>query len=50
MQTTKPSNQQVREFMAKRREESEPPPSPERVREMLGWHLIEAERGSDAMD
>jgi hypothetical protein len=47
MQTTHPNKEEVRQFMAKRREESEPPPSPERVREMLGWHLIEAERGND---
>lgn len=44
MQTTHPNKEEVRQFMAKRRKESEPPPSPERVREMLGWHLIEAER------
>lgn len=43
-QTTHPSKEQVREFMARRREERRPPPSPERIREELGWHLIEAAR------
>lgn len=47
MQTTKPSHQQVRDYMAKRREEREPPPSPERIREQLGWRLIEAERRNE---
>lgn len=38
--TTKPTPQQVRDFMHQRRESHTPPPSPERVREMLGWQLI----------
>lgn len=42
--TSKPSKQQVRDFMAQRRDEQAPPPSPERIREMLGWKLIEDER------
>lgn len=34
-----PSKEQVREFERVRRESHEPPPSPERIREMLGWKL-----------
>jgi hypothetical protein len=32
--------------MAKRWESREPPPSPERIKEQLGWRLIEAERAA----
>jgi hypothetical protein len=39
MQMTKPSNQQVRDYMAKRREERTPPPSIEEIRRHLGWYL-----------
>lgn len=34
-----PTKQQVREFGRKRQASHEPPPSPERIREMLGWWL-----------
>lgn len=43
-QTTHPSKEQVRQYMARRQEERRPPPSPQQVREQLGWKLIEAER------
>jgi hypothetical protein len=43
-QTTHPNKEQVRSYMAKRREESTPPPSPEEIRTQLGWQLVEAER------
>jgi hypothetical protein len=43
-QTTHPSKEAVRQFMARRQAERTPPPSPERIRQELGWHLIEAER------
>lgn len=38
-QTNKPSNQQVRDYMAQRREDRTPPPSQEEVRRQLGWRL-----------
>lgn len=40
MQTTKPTPQQVRDYLAERRTSGSPPPSNERVRELLGWHLL----------
>jgi hypothetical protein len=43
-QTTKPDKQLVRDVLKQQREERTPPPSPERIRELLGWNLIEAER------
>jgi hypothetical protein len=43
-QTTKPPRQAVRNWMQQRQTEQAPPPSPERIRELLGWNLIEAER------
>jgi hypothetical protein len=43
-QVTHPTKQEVRDFMASRRQELGPPPSPEMIREQLGWRLVEAER------
>jgi hypothetical protein len=43
-QTSKPSNQQVRNWMHRRQADRSPPPSPEQVRMELGWKLVEAER------
>lgn len=45
-QTTRPQKEEVRQYMARRQEESEPPPSPEEIRRQLGWGLVEAERES----
>lgn len=39
-QATKPSKEQIREHMESRAKSTEPPPSPERIREELGWKLI----------
>lgn len=46
MSTTvqKPSKQQLREYLYARHKSPEPPPAPERVREMLGWKLSQRER------
>jgi len=44
MQATHPDKQIVRQYMQQRRDERTPPPSPERVREQLGWRMIEDER------
>jgi len=43
-QTTRPSHQAVRSWMQNRRGVNEPPPRPEEIRRVLGWHLVEAER------
>lgn len=40
METTKPTPQQVRDYLAERRASTTPPPSNERIREMLGWHML----------
>jgi hypothetical protein len=45
-QVTHPPKQDVREFMARRRESREPPPSLEEIRRQLGWGLVEAERAA----
>jgi hypothetical protein len=45
-QTTRPPKQEVRSYMAQRRESREPPPSPEEIRRQLGWNLVEAARGA----
>lgn len=44
-QTSKPSNQQVRNWMHQRQADRSPPPSLEEVRRQLGWGLVEAQRG-----
>ncbi|HEY1180805.1 MAG TPA: hypothetical protein VGE56_00760 [Rhodocyclaceae bacterium] len=44
-QTTHPTKEQVREHMRARAKSKEPPPTPERIREQLGWKLI-PENGS----
>jgi phosphoribosylaminoimidazole-succinocarboxamide synthase len=43
-QTTHPSKDLVRNWLHQRQAERTPPPTPEQVREELGWKLIEAER------
>lgn len=40
MTSTKPTPQQVRDYMAQRRTESGPPPSNDEIRRRLGWHLL----------
>lgn len=37
--------QKVRDFLLERQKTPAPPPSRERVRELMGWPLIEAEQG-----
>lgn len=44
MTVTHPDKQLVRDLMLQRQADRTPPPSPERIREMLGWKLIEAEQ------
>jgi hypothetical protein len=43
-QTSKPSQEQVRNWMQQRQADRSPPPTPEQIRRQLGWQLIEAER------
>lgn len=42
--TVQPNKQQVRDWMAKRREERAPPPTPSEVRRQLGWGMLQAQR------
>lgn len=42
--TAKPSKEQVREYMARRQAQHQPPPSCQEIRRQLGWELVEAER------
>lgn len=44
-QTSKPTNEQVRNWMRQRQADRSPPPSPEQIRRELGWGLVEAQRG-----
>jgi len=39
-QTSRPTKEQVREHMERRAQQNAPPPSPERIREELGWRLL----------
>lgn len=40
MTSTKPTPQQVRDYMARRRTSGGPPPSNGEIRQILGWHLL----------
>lgn len=40
MQTTHPSKEDVRRLMRQWRDQHTPPPTPERIREALGWRLL----------
>ncbi|WP_174999424.1 hypothetical protein [Rugamonas aquatica] len=41
--TTHPTKEAVREYIARRTQQSrEPPPAPEEIRRQLGWHLLPA--------
>jgi hypothetical protein len=42
--TSKPSKEQVREYMERRQAQHQPPPSCQEIRRQLGWELVEAER------
>lgn len=39
-QTTHPTPQQVRDWMSQRQAECKAPPTPERIREELGWQML----------
>ena len=42
--TSKPSKEQVREYMERRQAQHQPPPSCQEIRRQLGWELVQAER------
>ena len=42
--TVKPSKEQVREYMARRQAQHQPPPSCQEIRRQLGWEPAETER------
>jgi len=39
-ETVKPSKQQLREYLYKRHESKDPPPTPDEARRELGWMLV----------
>lgn len=45
MDTTKPSKEAVQAWLLARRTEHSAPPSPERIREQLGWRLTQPYAG-----
>lgn len=46
--TTHPPHQLVREYLERRTQSAEPPPTPDEIRKELGWALIAAERQAQA--
>ena len=40
MQANKPSKEAVRSYTQQRTREKSPPPTPERIRQELGWQLV----------
>ncbi|MCG2586510.1 hypothetical protein [Massilia sp. TS11] len=38
-QTTHPSKETLQQYLERRHQANEVPPTPDRVREQLGWHL-----------
>ena len=41
--TKNPPKHLVREYLARRTRDSQPPPTPEEIRRQLGWGMAEAE-------
>jgi hypothetical protein len=46
--TSKPTKEQVREFMERRAVAHTPPPSRDEIRRQLGWDLVADERNEQA--
>lgn len=44
MQTTKPTQQQVRNYLATRHVSKSAPPAPAEIRRQLGWGLVQQSR------
>jgi hypothetical protein len=50
-QTTHPSKETVRQYLDHRmHQRMDPPPTPEEIRQQLGWHLIPENRQPDRDD
>lgn len=50
-QTTKPSKENVREWLESRTHAPlDPPPTPDEIRRALGWHLLPQTRQPDSDD
>jgi hypothetical protein len=50
-QTTKPSKEDVREWLESRTHAPlDPPPCPDEIRRILGWHLLPQSRQPDRAD
>jgi len=45
MEQIKPSKEAVRSWFAQRQAEHSPPPSPERIRQELGWRMTQPYTG-----
>jgi len=50
-ETTHPSKEMVRKYLNHRMHQHvDPPPTPEEIRQQLGWHLIPANHRPDRAD
>jgi len=49
-QPTYPLKQIVRDYMDKRTQADDPPPTPEEIRRQLGWHMMPANQRPDRDD
>jgi len=49
-ETKRPTKQELREYLYRRHESKEPPPTPGEIREELGWYLIPNNKGYDHED
>jgi len=49
-QPTYPLKQIVRDYMDKRTQTDDPPPTPEEIRRQLGWHMMPANQQPDRVD
>lgn len=48
--TTRPPKETVRQYMERRTLAEDPPPTPEEIRQQLGWYLIPENRRPDLRD
>jgi hypothetical protein len=44
MMTTHPSKEQMQRYLTERHQSKEPPPTPEQIREQLGWKMLDNNR------
>jgi hypothetical protein len=40
MQQSKPTKEQLRQYLYQRQQKSDPPPTPDEIRRQLGWHML----------